>query len=1470
MKRRKNSKNTLASTDPASEQRSKRGRKSRLASTANPHPTEPQPDPSPLEAQHAVDPSPSRHPSRNPPPTPKGPKFCFNSIRTEVPREFPSSKQANRLFGLQHCPVFYPTIDEFKEPMKYFESISSKLKPYGIGKIVPPVGWKPPFVLDTQQFKFKTRLQRLNSMEASARANLNFLEQLYLFHKQRGSSGFINSSSKIQVPIIDHRPVDLWRLRKEINQLGGYDNITLQRKWSFLAKSMGYNVKASPAISFKLKAAYTKIIAPFDEYFNRVKQSPPKPANNISSGERSPADSLSPLTSSLADHDEINRVPILKEANQDECSMADTPARSASKLLNSSLADASQKRLASSILQSRRPSTSRPSISYDFDTSVDHGGDVCEICGSDEDDSNILLCDSCDKGFHLQCLTPPLLTVPEGNWYCDTCIVSTGNEFGFEEGKEHTLSSFQRRADSFKKMWLDNHPTSQRSSRRQSLAKDEEPEGVQNLEEGTSSGWSSKPFKDQLILEDFLEKEFWRLVECQTETVEIEYGADINSAAYGSGFPNIEKHPFDPYSRDGWNLNNLPIAPGSLLRFIKSDVAGMTQPWIYVGMVFSTFAWHKEDHYTYSINYHHWGDTKTWYGVPGEDDTKLEEAMKAAAPELFEQQPDLMFQLVTLMSPGRLQRAGVRTYVCDQRPNEFVITCPRSYHSGFNHGFNLNEAVNFCLPDWLPEGYLCVKHYKALQKMPVFSHDELLITIFLNEKSPRVSRWLLPHFREMVERELADRQLARTQITNLSADVTIEPVDLPEDQVQCHHCKAFAFLSQVTSPQSSKVSCFDHSDILGDGPKVLRYKYTDEELQGMLMRVNSRSIKAGRLVDMSGIEQRTSGRKRKPSAALLEATRAALPLAQKMKLAHASSTHARETHPGNSESAMANESSLECDEDDKMENGSTTSDLYAKQTSVTDEEKDLSADHKPPPSHDHSRLPPTFVKLGPAPVLPSHEPHARSSENHKPNRLAKHDSPVEHRNRVGPPIPPNSSTEFATPHSTLQNVASAPASPSRQVGNPSTVKRRGRPAKTAEMRAAEVAGKRCSPQSSHRETLTTPSSSSASHVHRLPLVAQIDVGGSASIVQLSPSREPLMCARTYELSTSHPRPESRREKSKKAINLGDQVSIAPSARQQTLNPGGLGTNLIKLKSSGRAVSQPLGPSHLCDQIDHLDPNFISKRELEKLSPIVLQPLPRLTFPEPNQYLSNLPGEPLSKPSPQTLSTVSNPRGPTASSLMNILNPITTEPGSPFDRHSSPSLRHQSTESTHSAHHLYHSPAFSNTSYSSQLQPTAQSSTRLHSLSNPTFNSNLPASQPFGGTYRPGPISPAGLQQHGGSDPPKLTLVSHVPRSPSAPHHSSPNLRHAAASFKSHDSTYPLNPRASPQPLYHPAHRRVSSTSYATNSFNQDPVRQPTTDSPSLRQTQLQASHWKSDQVEQPNSPLSWWSDQDSSLSHSAD
>lgn len=61
-----------------------------------------------------------------------------------------------------------------------------------------------------------------------------------------------------------------------------------------------------------------------------------------------------------------------------------------------------------------------------------------------------------------------------------------------------------------------------------------------------------------------------------------------------SAMPTMETHPLNSYSKDPWNLNNIPIVSDSLLRFIKSDISGMTVPWTYVGMAFSTFCWHNE------------------------------------------------------------------------------------------------------------------------------------------------------------------------------------------------------------------------------------------------------------------------------------------------------------------------------------------------------------------------------------------------------------------------------------------------------------------------------------------------------------------------------------------------------------------------------------------------------------------------------------------------------------------------------------------------------------------------------------------------------------------------------------------------------------------------------------------------------------------------------------------------------------
>ena len=467
-------------------------------------------------------------------------------------------------------------------------------------------------------------------------------------------------------------------------------------------------------------------------------------------------------------------------------------------------------------------------------------GEICEVCGTKDDRSPFLVCDGCDYGYHKNCLDPPAKTNIGQDWHCPRCLVGTG-DFGFEEGGIYSLRQFQEKARQFKDSYFE--PKMQFDP-------------VLNAK--------------RAVTEDDVEREFWRLVESPTEEVEVEYGADIHSTTHGSGFPTIERAPLNSHSTDPWNLNILPLHEDSLFRYIQSDISGMTVPWLYVGMCFSTFCWHNEDHYGYSANYQHFGATKTWYGIPGADAERFEEAMRQAVPELFESQPDLLFQLVTLLPPDRLKKAGVNVYALDQRAGQFVITFPQAYHAGFNHGFNFNEAVNFAPDDWEPFGEAGVERLQAFRKQPCFSHDELLITAATRDASIKTAKWLGPALTRLQDRELEQRRVFlekhrgsyeghKCQIQTLTdADdkcelkFEVDAQDLPEADYQCTYCKAYSFLSTYRCEVSGKVLCLHHagSHDCCDIPEpqrfrgvrhALRYRLTDEALQGTVQKVVDRA-----------------------------------------------------------------------------------------------------------------------------------------------------------------------------------------------------------------------------------------------------------------------------------------------------------------------------------------------------------------------------------------------------------------------------------------------------------------------------------------------------------------------------------------------------------------------------------------------------------------------------------------------------
>ncbi|KAM1052437.1 hypothetical protein ACFX13_000025 [Malus domestica] len=51
----------------------------------------------------------------------------------------------------------------------------------------------------------------------------------------------------------------------------------------------------------------------------------------------------------------------------------------------------------------------------------DYGDVTCEHCGSGDRSDELLLCDKCDRGFHMKCLRPIVAIVPIGSWLCPAC-----------------------------------------------------------------------------------------------------------------------------------------------------------------------------------------------------------------------------------------------------------------------------------------------------------------------------------------------------------------------------------------------------------------------------------------------------------------------------------------------------------------------------------------------------------------------------------------------------------------------------------------------------------------------------------------------------------------------------------------------------------------------------------------------------------------------------------------------------------------------------------------------------------------------------------------------------------------------------------------------------------------------------------------------------------------------------------------
>lgn len=159
----------------------------------------------------------------------------------------------------------------------------------------------------------------------------------------------------------------------------------------------------------------------------------------------------------------------------------------------------------------------------------------------------------------------------------------------FGDGADYTISEYQQVASDRAKEWKATYyPDHDLLSRHSDV-----------LENSGGAAAEENSNKKRFTPEN-LERDYWGIVEAYTKPVAVEYGNDVDTATFGSGFPLSERGRSNKGTKDGekmklpepefgtedyyketwWNLNNIASAPDSVLRHVTVGINGINVPWM--------------------------------------------------------------------------------------------------------------------------------------------------------------------------------------------------------------------------------------------------------------------------------------------------------------------------------------------------------------------------------------------------------------------------------------------------------------------------------------------------------------------------------------------------------------------------------------------------------------------------------------------------------------------------------------------------------------------------------------------------------------------------------------------------------------------------------------------------------------------------------------------------------------------------
>ncbi|XP_048005695.1 protein Jumonji isoform X2 [Leguminivora glycinivorella] len=161
------------------------------------------------------------------------------------------------------APTYYPTAEEFEDPIKYYDKIAPEASKYGLCKIVPPDGFKPTCTM-SDTIRFAVIYQYISKMYSRWGPVSRELAAIKA-HLRTQSVVFARS------PLLDGSEVNLPKLYHAVERNGGLSNVIQRKRWGRVADEMKLTKLQHP--ERKLDPIYMRYLLPYATLSDQERQS---------------------------------------------------------------------------------------------------------------------------------------------------------------------------------------------------------------------------------------------------------------------------------------------------------------------------------------------------------------------------------------------------------------------------------------------------------------------------------------------------------------------------------------------------------------------------------------------------------------------------------------------------------------------------------------------------------------------------------------------------------------------------------------------------------------------------------------------------------------------------------------------------------------------------------------------------------------------------------------------------------------------------------------------------------------------------------------------------------------------------------------------------------------------------------------------------------------------------------------------